>query len=44
MLCNKNPEVYTDERISLSLSTQFMAQLTLIKSGREVVNIEPKKK
>ena len=44
MLCNKHPEVYTDERISLMLSTQFMAQVTLIKSGRNVINIEPKKK
>ena len=44
MLCNKNPEVYTDERISLMLSTQFMSQLTLIKSGRNVINIEPKHK
>ncbi len=44
MLCNKNPEVFSDEIISLKLSTQFMAQLTLIKSGRNIVNIEPKHK
>lgn len=44
MFCSKNPELYTDERISYMLSAQFMAQLTLIKSGREVINIEPKHK
>jgi len=42
MLCNKNPEDYPAERISQMLSAQFMAQLTLIKSGRQVINIEPK--
>lgn len=44
MLCNRNPEEYPDERISQILSTQFMAQLILIKSEHKVVNIEPKEK
>lgn len=42
MLCSKNPEVYNDDTVAYMLSAQFMAQLSLIKSGREVVNIEPK--
>lgn len=44
MLCNRNPEEYPDERISRMLSTQFMAQLILIKSEHKIVNIEPQKK
>ena len=44
MLCNRNPEEYPDERISRMLSTQFMAQLILIKSEHKVINIEPKEK
>jgi hypothetical protein len=44
MLCNRNPEEYPDDRVSLLLSTQFMSQLILVKSEHKVVNIEPKKK
>lgn len=44
VLCNKNPETYTDEFVSRMLSTQFMSQLILIKSEHRVVNIEPKRK
>ena len=44
VLCNRNPEEYPDERISRMLSTQFMAQLILIKSEHKVINIEPKEK
>jgi len=40
-LCNKNPEIYTDDMISQMLTTQFMALLMLIKSGKEVTNITP---
>lgn len=40
-LCNRNPEIYTDECVSRMLSTQFQALKMLAKSGREVANIEP---
>ena len=40
-LCNKNPEIYTDECISKMLSTQFQALMMFVKSGREVENVEP---
>ena len=42
-LCNRNPEIYTDECISEMLSTQFQALMMFAKSGRKVDNIEPKK-
>ena len=41
-LCNKNPGIFTKEYVSLSLSMQFAALLTLIKSGGGVLNIEPR--
>ncbi|MBQ3765155.1 MAG: TetR/AcrR family transcriptional regulator [Bacteroidales bacterium] len=43
-LCSKSPEVYTDGLVSQMLSTQFMAQLILIKSEHRVVSIEPMRK
>ena len=41
LLCNKDPEVYSDGYISRLLSTQFQALLMLLKSGRKVVDVEP---
>ena len=41
LLCNKDPEVYSDGYISRLLSTQFQALLMLFKSGRKVVDVEP---
>lgn len=40
-LCNKDPEYYSEEYISHQLSTQFQALLMLLKSGRQVVDVEP---
>lgn len=40
-LCSKNPETYTEKRVSQLLSNQFAALLMLVKSGREVINPEP---
>ena len=40
-MCCKNPELYTEKRISESLSTMFAALLMLIKSNREVINVKP---
>lgn len=39
----KAPEDYSDEKVSMMLSTQFSALMGLLKSGKEVVNIVPKK-
>lgn len=41
MLSNKYPEVYTEDHVSEMLSTQFAAMISLIKSGREVINLTP---
>lgn len=40
-LCSRNPEFYNDECVSRMLSTQFQALKMLVKSGREVENIQP---
>lgn len=41
MLCNKTPDHYSDAMISEMLSSQFMSQMMLVKSGRPVMNIHP---
>ena len=41
LLCNKDPEVYSDSYISRLLSVQFQALLMLLKSGRKVIDVEP---
>lgn len=40
-LCVKNPETYTEERVSRALTNQFMALLMLVRSGREIMVMEP---
>ncbi|MGN0201838.1 MAG: GNAT family N-acetyltransferase [Candidatus Cryptobacteroides sp.] len=40
-LCNKGSGIFTEEYVSYSLSMQFAALITLIKSGIDVPNIEP---
>lgn len=42
-LSSRNPEVYTDKRISEMLSTEFHALLMLVKSGSKVTDVEPRK-
>ncbi len=39
-LCNKNPEIHTEETISKMLTIQFQALIMLIKSGQEIPQIE----
>ena len=41
-LCSKKPEVYTEERISMMLSTQFQALMRLVKSDSVAVDVEPR--
>lgn len=43
-LCVKNPEDYTDENVSKTLSYHFSGILSIIKSGREIEDITPKHK
>lgn len=40
-LSSKEPDFYTDSLVGEMLSTQFMALLILIKSGKKVVNVAP---
>jgi len=40
-LCCKNPEMYTEERVSRSLTNQFTSLIMLIKSGKEVTYTDP---
>lgn len=41
LLSNKNPELYSEETVSMMLSTQYQALLMMVKSGREVENVKP---
>lgn len=40
-LCSRNPECFSDELVSEMLSTEFVAHLMLVKSGRPVDNPVP---
>lgn len=44
ILCQKAPEIFTDDYVSQMLSAQFQSLLMLVKSGREVLDIKPKLK
>lgn len=40
-LCNKYPEIYTDQHVSEMLSTEFSSLMMFAKSGSKVENITP---
>lgn len=42
VLCNKDPEAFSDETVSRLISVQFLSMLHMVTSGKQINPVEPK--